>query len=201
MNQFTPPNARKRKRYAGSSSSSSSSSSATITSPSNRRTPLAPEPLSPLRSHTPSHTAAIRQSNDNKQTVEGCNITTAGPSVSTTSAAPSQVKRTRILEPPLSCGLFRSKPAALSAHPEQTYYSERSYPTPLMAPPPGAIAAQVDEIRRCRAALKPPGMETETVAEKRQRQANERVFRYRKDRTYRILEPRFQIVSLSPLFY
>ena len=105
-----------------------------------------------------------------------------------------------MLEPPLRCGLLRNKPAALSAHPEKTYYSERSYPTPLVPPSPGALAVQVEEIRRCRAQLPAPGTETETVAERRQRQANERVFRYRNEMTYRILDPRFKEVSCF-LFY
>ena len=101
------------------------------------------------------------------------------------------------MEPSLLCGLLRTKPDALSAHPEQYYYSERSYPTPMVAPSPDVITAQVDNIRKCRAALKPPGTETETVVQKRQRQANERVFRYKNERTYRVLPPRFKKVRLS----
>ena len=54
------------------------------------------------------------------------------------------------------------------------------------------IAVQVDEIRRCRAALPAPGTKTETAAERRQRLANERVFRIKNERTYRIPEPRFK---------
>ena len=190
MRQATPPIVVKRER----DTRSSTSSSATITSLSNVRTPLATEPLSPMLSHIPSHTATVHQSAGN-ETVERYDNTMAGSSIAPTSAAPFVPNYVTRPEPAIICGLLRSKPAALRAHPQQTYYSERSYPTPLTAPSPAAIAAQVDVIRRRRAALKLPGAATETAAQRRHRQANERVFRYRNERTYRILDPRFQMVS------
>ena len=191
MAQATPPNVVKRERDA---SSSTSSSSATITSQPNVRTPLAHEPLSPMLPYTPSHTATVHQSAGN-ETVERYDNTMAGSSIAPTSAASSLPKYVTRPEPAMLCGLLRSKPAALRAHPQQTYYSERSYPTPLTAPSPAAIAAQVEVIRRRRAEMKLPGAATETVAQRRHRQANERVSRYRNERTYRILDPRFQMVS------
>lgn len=193
MDQSTPPNAHTGNRDAVSSFSSSTPK---ITSPSNLRTPLAHEPLSPMLPNTPIHTAAVHQSTGSK-TVKRNDNTMAGSSNPASSDGSSLLKYGPIPEPKLLCGLLRNTPAALSAHSQQTYYSERSYPTPVAPPPPGTIAVQVDEIRRCRAALPAPGTETETVVQRRQRQANERVFRYKNERTYRIPEPRFKNVSFS----
>ena len=190
MDRSTPPNAHTGHRDAMSSFSSSTPK---ITSASNLRTPLAHEPLSPMIPHTPSHTAAVRQSTGS-ETAEPNDNTMAGSSNPAASDAPSLLKYGPIPEPKLPCGLLRNLPAALSANSQQTYYSERSYPTPVAPPPPGIIDVQIAEIRRCRAALP---TETETVAQRRHMRANERVFRVKNERTYRIPDPRFKNVSFS----
>ncbi|KAL8796528.1 MAG: hypothetical protein Q9195_001202 [Heterodermia aff. obscurata] len=169
------PNALKRKRPTRSSTSSSSPS---VTTPPNHPS-LSPMPSS---SHTSGHTVTVRQPTL-AETVEQYQNIMANSSIPPTVSARPPVKRM----PPLSCGLLRGTPAALSGH-QDMYYSERSYIAPMTAPSPDAIAAEIDKFRSFQAALSATGT-AETAAQKRRRKADERVFAYRREATYRILEP------------
>lgn len=177
----TPPNPRKRNydTMALSSSSSDTSTSNPIKSAAHRKPSL-------VLPHTPNH-SAIRQSTGNK-TVKR-NKSKMDPSRSSSAGAMSpRASEYRPLPQP-TIGILRTMPSEVSGDPRLTYYSEKSYPTPLAPPTPSAIKAQIGEIKMCRMALQ--STKSKTIAEKRDKRARKRAFRVRREMTYRVPEPVF----------
>lgn len=181
MHQSTPPNPHKRSYDVMVSSSSDDEA----TSSSGPNTPTAHRKPSLILPHTPNH-FAVRLSTGQK-TIKRSHGATASSSDSSSST--SSVYR------PLSQGIMRSVPSTLKASTQQTYYSEKSYPTPMAPLTRESLAVQVQEIKDCRKALKRDG--TTKAAKKRDKRARKRVFRVKRDRTYRVPYPDFVEVTRS----
>ena len=184
----TPPNPRKRSydTMALSSSSSDTSTSDPITD--------GKDPL--LLPHTPNH-SAVRQSTGHKTVKRNNNEMDLSRSSSKGATSPPPSGYRPLLQP--SRGILRTIPYEVSGNLQPTYYSEKSYPTPLAPPTPNAMKAQLAEIKACRVALQSP--KKQSIAEKKDKRARKRAFRVRRDMTYRVPEPVFVKVSFPLLIW
>ena len=180
----TPPNPRKRS-YDTMALSSSSSDTSTSDSIAGRKS--SPIPLPHAQNHT-----AVRQSTGYKTVKRNNNTMDISRSFSVEATSPPLSGYQPILQP--SRGILRTMPYEVSGDLRPTYYSEKSYPTPLAPPTPYAIKAQLGEIEACRAALQ--STKSQSIAEKNDKRARKRAFRVRKEMTYRVPEPVFVEVSL-----
>lgn len=184
----TPPNPRKRK-YHTMALSSSSSDTSTSDPIADRKSPL-------LLPQTPNH-SAVRQSTGYKTVKRNNNTMDLSRSTSIGATSPPPSGYRPLLQP--SRGILRTMPCEVSGDLRPTYYSEKSYPTPLAPPTPSAMKAQVAKIEACRAALQ--STKSQSIAGKKDKRARKRAFRVRRDMTYRVPEPVFVEVGFPLLIW
>ena len=104
--------------------------------------------------------------------------------------------RYRTSPPPfLTAGTIRNSPAAI-INTQPTYFSERSYATPMIPPTTSEFREEMRDMQAHVVAFSQGARETH--AQERHKKALKRAFQMRKDRMYRLSSPSNVVVAEDP---